>query len=70
MAVQKSKSTRSRRGMRRSHDRVMFPQLKYSKDKNGVLMVSMNHHMNPDTGEYRGRSVVEIKAKSEDDQDE
>lgn len=55
MAVQKSKKTRSRRGMRRSHDAL-------SRTTTSVDQTSgethRRHHVSAD-GFYRGRKVVE-----------
>jgi large subunit ribosomal protein L32 len=55
MAVQKSKKTRSRRGMRRSHDALTGPTLSVdpvSGEKH------LRHNMTAD-GFYRGRKVIE-----------
>lgn len=55
MAVQKSKKTRSRRGMRRSHDALTGPTLSVdpvSGEKH------FRHHITAD-GFYRGRKVVD-----------
>ena len=55
MAVQKSKKTRSRRGMRRSHDSLGSPTLAtdpVSGEKH------FRHHVTAD-GFYRGNKVVE-----------
>jgi large subunit ribosomal protein L32 len=55
MAVQKSKKTRSRRGMRRSHDSLNAKTL--SRDsETGEL--HLRHHMTPD-GVFKGRQVIE-----------
>ena len=54
MAVQKSKKTRSRRGMRRSHDSLNARAL--SRDsETGEL--HLRHHVTPD-GFFKGRQVV------------
>ncbi len=54
MAVQKSKKTRSRRGMRRSHDSLNAKAL--SRDsETGEL--HLRHHVTPD-GFFKGRQVV------------
>ena len=54
MAVQKSKKTRSRRGMRRSHDSLNATAL--SRDsETGELHI--RHHITPD-GFFKGRQVV------------
>ncbi|MFT6389808.1 MAG: large subunit ribosomal protein L32 [Cellvibrionaceae bacterium] len=56
MAVQKSKKTRSKRGMRRSHDALTaVPALSVdvaSGEKH------LRHHVSPD-GFYRGEKVIE-----------
>ena len=55
MAVQKSRKSRSRRGMRRSHDALSTATLSVdavSGEKH------LRHHMTAD-GFYRGRKVVE-----------
>ncbi len=54
MAVQKSRKTRSRRGMRRMHDVLCAPQLS-TDEMTGE--VHIRHHITPD-GYYRGRQVV------------
>lgn len=57
MAVQKSKKTRSRRGMRRSHDALDTKSLTIdpvSGEKH------LRHHVSPD-GFYKGRKVIEGK---------
>jgi large subunit ribosomal protein L32 len=55
MAVPKSKITRSRRGMRRSHDRLDSPSFIEDK-KSGNLR--RNHHIDLKAGTYRGRQVI------------
>lgn len=63
MAVQKSKKTRSRRGMRRSHDSLTSPSL-------SVEVVTgethLRHHMTPD-GFYKGRQVILKQAAADDE---
>ncbi len=54
MAVPKSKISRSRRGMRRSHDRL--DQAVFREDQDGEL--HRPHHINLKTGMYRGRQVI------------
>ncbi len=65
MAVQKSKKSRSRRGMRRSHNALTGSAIS-TDDMTGELHV--RHHMTPD-GFYRGRQVIE-KSESEDTEEE
>ena len=57
MAVQKSKVSPSRRGMRRSHDALSKPTL--SVDSN-TGETHLRHHISPD-GYYRGRKVLASK---------
>jgi len=65
MAVQKSKKTRSRRDMRRSHDRVSTPT--YSQDSTtGEL--HRRHHLTAD-GYYKGELVRPLKEDNEDEED-
>ncbi|MGR9046474.1 MAG: 50S ribosomal protein L32 [Gammaproteobacteria bacterium] len=54
MAVQKSKVTRSRRGMRRSHDALTGKAL--SQDPM-TGETHLRHHVSPD-GFYKGRKIV------------
>ncbi|MCF7982502.1 MAG: 50S ribosomal protein L32 [Pseudomonadales bacterium] len=55
MAVQQDKKSRSRRGMRRSHDALTPATLSVD----GITgEVHRRHHVTPD-GFYRGRKVVE-----------
>ncbi|MCB1679932.1 MAG: 50S ribosomal protein L32 [Halioglobus sp.] len=54
MAVQKSKKTRSRRGMRRSHDSLAGPTLSVDQTSGET---HRRHHVTAD-GFYRGRKVV------------
>ncbi len=60
MAVQKSKKSTSRRGMRRSHDAMSEPTL--STDP----MTGEMHrrHQISATGHYRGKKVVNVKTAS------
>lgn len=57
MAVQKSKVTASRRGMRRSHDSLKGPTLSIETTTGET---HLRHHVSPD-GYYRGRKVVTTK---------
>ena len=61
MAVPKSKITRSRRGMRRSHDSLIADAYVESKDT-GEL--HRPHHIDLKTGMYKGRQVLNIKPKT------
>lgn len=55
MAVQKSKKSRSRRGMRRSHDALTGQTLSVDSTSGET---HLRHHITAD-GFYRGRKVVE-----------
>ena len=63
MAVQKRRKTRSRRGMRRSHDALKGSAL--SIDSN-TGETHLRHHITAD-GFYRGRQVI---APAEEDDEE
>lgn len=55
MAVQQNRKTPSKRGMRRSHDRLQGPALSTEPTTGEV---HRRHHVSPD-GYYRGRKVVQ-----------
>ncbi len=55
MAVQKSKVTRSRRGMRRGHDALQKPTLSVDETTGET---HRRHHVTAE-GFYRGRKVVD-----------
>lgn len=57
MAVQKNRKTRSRRGMRRSHDSLTGQTLSTDATTGEK---HLRHHVTPD-GFYRGRKVIEGK---------
>ncbi len=65
MAVQKSKKSRSRRGMRRSHDSLSGPTLSIDPVTGET---HRRHHVTPD-GFYRGRQVI-VTAEEIDDEEE
>lgn len=54
MAVQKSKKSTSRRGMRRSHDALTAKTLSTDPTTGEV---HLRHHISPD-GYYKGRKVI------------
>jgi len=62
VAVQKSRKTRSKRGMRRSHDAVKSKTLSVESTSGET---HLRHHVSPD-GYYRGRKVVETNDAFED----
>lgn len=61
MAVQKSRVTRSRRNMRRSHDALIGPTLSIDKTTGET---HRRHHITAD-GYYRGQQVIIPKIKKE-----
>jgi len=63
MAVQKSRKTPSRRGMRRSHDRLGTPALS-TEPTTGET--HRRHHVSAD-GYYRGRQVIERPPEPDQD---
>ena len=56
MAVQQNRKTRSRRGMRRSHDALKSPTLSIDSTSGER---HRRHHVTAD-GFYRGRKVIEV----------
>jgi large subunit ribosomal protein L32 len=63
MAVQKSRKTRSKRGMRRSHDSLTAESLSVEQTSGEV---HRRHHVSPN-GFYRGKQVIQT-AQSADDE--
>ncbi|MDH5484634.1 MAG: 50S ribosomal protein L32 [Gammaproteobacteria bacterium] len=61
MAVQKSRKTRSRRGMRRSHDALSSATLSVDSTTGET---HLRHQVSPD-GYYRGRKIVTANSDSE-----
>jgi large subunit ribosomal protein L32 len=59
MAVQKSRKTPSKRGMRRSHDALKKPTLSIEPTSGET---HRRHHISAD-GFYRGRKVIDSKAE-------
>ena len=62
MAVQQNRKTRSKRGMRRSHDAIKKKTLSVDSTSGET---HLRHHVSPD-GYYRGRKVVETGDAFED----
>ena len=56
MAVQQNKKTRSRRGMRRSHDALSGKTISIEPTTGEK---HLRHHVSPD-GFYRGKKVVSV----------
>ncbi len=61
MAVQQNRKTRSKRGMRRSHDALTAKALSIEPSTGET---HLRHHVSPD-GYYRGRKVIATKADAE-----
>jgi large subunit ribosomal protein L32 len=64
MAVQKSRVTRSRRGMRRAHDGLTKPTLATDSETGET---HRRHHVSPD-GYYKGRQVIKNKIDVTEDE--
>ena len=61
MAVQKSRVSPSRKGMRRAHDALSAKHLSTDPTSGET---HLRHHVTPD-GFYRGRKVVDVKTAVE-----
>ncbi len=66
MAVQKSRKTPSRRGMRRSHHALKGPTL--SEDST-TGEIHRRHHVTAE-GFYRGRQIVEVVPEFDEEDEE
>lgn len=65
MAVQKSRKTPSKRGMRRAHDSLTGPTLS-TDPTSGEL--HLRHHVTPN-GFYRGRQVITKPVADDNNED-
>jgi len=63
MAVQQNRKTRSKRGMRRSHDSLSTSALSVEQ---GSGETHRRHHISAE-GYYRGKQVIKPKLIDEDD---
>ena len=63
MAVQKSRKTPSRRGMRRSHDALKAPTLSVEPTTGEI---HIRHHVSSE-GYYKGRKVIDTPVMEFDD---
>ena len=63
MAVQKSRVSPSKRGMRRAHDSLTAKQLSIDPTSGET---HIRHHVTAD-GYYRGKKVIETKSKVVDE---
>lgn len=66
MAVQQNKVSRARRNKRRSHDALKAGNWAEC-DNCGELKVP--YHMCPACGQYKGRSILEVREPEIDDED-
>jgi large subunit ribosomal protein L32 len=66
MAVQKSRVTRSKRGMRRAHDGLTKPTLSIDAVTGET---HRRHHISPE-GNYKGRQVINQSVTIEEENDE
>jgi len=64
MAVQKNRKTRSKRGMRRSHDALTASTLSTDQMTGET---HRRHHIGPD-GFYKGREVLTVAESSEEEE--
>ena len=64
MAVQKSRTTPSRRGMRRSHDKLKGAALSIDPTSGET---HMRHRISPD-GYYRGKKIIETFVEDDDEE--
>ena len=64
MAVQKSRVTPSKRGMRRSHDALSAKQLATDPTSGET---HLRHHVTA-AGYYRGKKVIDVKSKVADEE--
>jgi large subunit ribosomal protein L32 len=63
MAVQQNRKTRSKRDKRRTHDKISNPTLAVDQETGET---HRRHHMTAD-GYYRGRQVLQVSAKVEEE---
>jgi large subunit ribosomal protein L32 len=66
MAVQKSRVTRSRRGMRRAHDGLTKPTITVDA---ATGETHRRHHISPE-GYYKGRQVIKPQQEKDDENNE
>lgn len=57
MAVQQNKKSKSRKGMRRSHDHIAKPSVIYCQCGEPTLP----HRVCPSCGQYNGRQVLDTQ---------
>lgn len=66
MAVQKSRKSRARRGMRRAHSALANPTLSVDS---GTGETHRRHHISPD-GYYKGREIISKKLVIDEEQED
>lgn len=67
MAVPKRKTTKSKRGMRRSHHALSKINIVVDQESGEF---KLPHHMSMKDGTYKGREVLDKKVVEEDEDDE
>lgn len=65
MAVQQNRKTRSKRGMRRSHNAMKSPALSIEPTTGEV---HLRHHVSAE-GFYRGKEVIAMPEMEDDDEE-
>ncbi|NKB46854.1 MAG: 50S ribosomal protein L32 [Legionellales bacterium] len=65
MAVQQNRKTRSKRDMRRAHDKLTPPTLSVDPTTGET---HLRHHVTPN-GYYRGRKVIDKAVQVDDEQE-
>lgn len=65
MAVQQNRKSPSKRGMRRSHDRLQAAAL---SEESSTGETHLRHHVSAE-GFYRGRQVIEVAPEIEEDEE-
>lgn len=66
MAVPRKKTSRQKRDQRRSHDALVTPTVIEDKDSGELRRP---HHIDLKTGMYRGRQVIVLKTREDEDED-
>lgn len=64
MAVQKSRVTRSKRGMRRAHDALTGPTLSIDQTSGEI---HRRHHISPN-GYYKGKEIISTPVEKQDEE--
>ena len=64
MAVPKKRTSKRRKGMRRSHDHLKYKALSSICKQCGAIKLA--HHACPHCGYYRGIQIIKLKGLSDD----